>query len=367
MKNFFQLRTFLLLFLAIFTTHDISAQISEFKNYEGKWNSEPFGDPYSKESALETFTMINTISGDGKSLVVSRSFPEEDDYSVTITDKGNGKITAVDNMKDFKSGKNSEYIVNVNSTGSGSEIKLKKIESESLIYDILELRYSSADNTVTLLWDVTDVGGEVYNPASVIINPNPGVTIEQRRNGSQRPGNNGEMVDLCSWWQIVKFNRTDAGSTSLAVNTSDLSAEQKEVIDAHNFYRTEVKSDPIIWSDELAAFAQAWADHIAQTDCQLQHRPSDGQWRQKYGENIYMGSSLSLKAAVDAFGSEKSKYNGEALSGDNWYASGHYTQMIWNNTTKVGCGYAKCSNGNYIVVFNYDPPGNYMGETPYKK
>ncbi len=49
---------------------------------------------------------------------------------------------------------------------------------------------------------------------------------------------------------------------------------------------------------------------------------------------------------------------------------GHYTQLVWRDTERVGCGVANCNNvdgfgaGN-LWVCNYDPPGNYVGERPY--
>ena len=43
---------------------------------------------------------------------------------------------------------------------------------------------------------------------------------------------------------------------------------------------------------------------------------------------------------------------------------GHYTQVVWANTLSVGCGVAVCPTGT-IVVCNYAPPGNYVGEKPY--
>jgi hypothetical protein len=44
---------------------------------------------------------------------------------------------------------------------------------------------------------------------------------------------------------------------------------------------------------------------------------------------------------------------------------GHYTQIIWRNTTEVGCGMATCSNGSEIWVCNYNPPGNYLRQNAY--
>jgi hypothetical protein len=39
--------------------------------------------------------------------------------------------------------------------------------------------------------------------------------------------------------------------------------------------------------------------------------------------------------------------------------------MIWKNTKEIGVGIATCPAGGLIVVANYNPPGNFMGEFPY--
>ncbi|MBO4329990.1 MAG: hypothetical protein J5820_05070, partial [Rhodocyclaceae bacterium] len=54
---------------------------------------------------------------------------------------------------------------------------------------------------------------------------------------------------------------------------------------------------------------------------------------------------------------EKSIYNGEAIDNSNYLTFGHYTQMVWNTTTEIGCGYKVCS-GAIQMVCNYNPPGN---------
>ncbi|MQL74780.1 hypothetical protein Taro_007146 [Colocasia esculenta] len=43
----------------------------------------------------------------------------------------------------------------------------------------------------------------------------------------------------------------------------------------------------------------------------------------------------------------------------------HYTQVVWADTKRVGCGHAKCDNGVDIVVCNYDPSGNVGIQWPY--
>ena len=51
--------------------------------------------------------------------------------------------------------------------------------------------------------------------------------------------------------------------------------------------------------------------------------------------------------------------------------TGHFTQVVWKNTTKVGFGYGIAKEKyqgwdmiKTIVVANYGPPGNYMGDFP---
>ena len=40
--------------------------------------------------------------------------------------------------------------------------------------------------------------------------------------------------------------------------------------------------------------------------------------------------------------------------------TGHFTQVVWAATERVGCGVAQC-NGMDVWVCNYDPPGNLEG------
>src|SRR5947208_418304 len=62
-------------------------------------------------------------------------------------------------------------------------------------------------------------------------------------------------------------------------------AEAQALVDFHNDKRREVKVPGVEWSNEVAAFAQKWADHLAETGI-IEHRPREGEWKQKYGENI---------------------------------------------------------------------------------
>jgi pathogenesis-related protein 1 len=98
----------------------------------------------------------------------------------------------------------------------------------------------------------------------------------------------------------------------------------------------------------------------------MEHRPHSGKWKQKHGENLFMGSArhYGVTDAAAAWKNERSAYQGEAIDISTFYTYGHYTQLVWRNTKNVGCAKAEL-DGNIIIVCNYDPPGNIVGRTPY--
>jgi uncharacterized protein YkwD len=143
--------------------------------------------------------------------------------------------------------------------------------------------------------------------------------------------------------------------------------DAKTALDFHNQVRRDVGVAPLQWSKELAAYAQEWADHLAAKSCTMAHRPRTGEWAQQFGENIFWGSNntYSVKDACLSWYSEKKDFTGPVFTGNEASVVGHYTQMVWKSTTKVGIGVAQCSGGGIIIVANYDPPGNYLGENAF--
>ncbi len=140
----------------------------------------------------------------------------------------------------------------------------------------------------------------------------------------------------------------------------------KGMVDRHNFWRAKVGVDPLKWSDELASYAQVWANHLAESGCDMQHRPRTGEFSQKYGENIYWcsGMKASSQVVVDSWASELADFNAKRLECNEGKVCGHYTQIVWSSTQEVGCAMARCENQE-IWVCNYNPPGNWVGQKPY--
>lgn len=153
---------------------------------------------------------------------------------------------------------------------------------------------------------------------------------------------------------LASFQFYAADSKNPTIDTTSFVAQ-------HNYYRAKVGAPQIHWNDTLATYAQAWANKLALT-CEMKH--SNGQ----YGENIYWSSApKNEKDVVDRWASEEKYFNHKNptyIRGKS-SKSGHYSQVIWANSTQLGAGVANCKNGGQIWVCVYNPPGNVIGEKAY--
>ncbi|KAL6722170.1 hypothetical protein ACLMJK_001277 [Lecanora helva] len=118
----------------------------------------------------------------------------------------------------------------------------------------------------------------------------------------------------------------------------------------------------LIWDAHLTSEAEKWAKHLAQLNQGLKH--STGDQRPGQGENLFWYSSGGdLAGASQGWVNEQKSYHGEKIGEGNFEAYGHYTQVIWPSTTRVGLASAKSSNGGNFIVGRYSPPGNFSGES----
>ena len=150
--------------------------------------------------------------------------------------------------------------------------------------------------------------------------------------------------------------------TRAALPAPGLSPQDMQAITAHhNKVRADVGVAPLTWSVELAAYAQEWAEQLAISGCRMKHRSPN-----VHGENLFQGTfgAFTAEDAAKAWETEKKDYAGGVLNDANWAPAGHYTQMVWRQTTQLGCGQAICNN-TLIVACNYKPAGNLLGRKPY--
>lgn len=127
---------------------------------------------------------------------------------------------------------------------------------------------------------------------------------------------------------------------------------RKSILAAHNAHRAQHCAPPLEWSSELASVAESWAHKLARRGCPLEHSDT------AYGENLAAGTQGGFSPGdyVDLWYREIDKYR--FARGKFSMATGHFTQLVWRSTRRVGCALADCDNGLEVLVCNYDPAGN---------
>mmetsp|Transcript_32786 Transcript_32786/g.77626 ORF Transcript_32786/g.77626 Transcript_32786/m.77626 type:complete len:2229 (-) Transcript_32786:40-6726(-) len=177
--------------------------------------------------------------------------------------------------------------------------------------------------------------------------------------------------------------------TSPASNTINEAAIEG-YLKEHNAYRRDVGAQDLVWDEDIAEVAQLWADSLKDDNsCKMKHS-TDAERRALYTDakhaaaSAYSGENLAWAMAGSGspvysprkvsgmWASEKADYaygpSGADCTKPVNKAVGHYTQMVWAETQKIGCGVATCGPEKSTVwVCQYYPGGNYMNKLPFCK
>jgi hypothetical protein len=146
------------------------------------------------------------------------------------------------------------------------------------------------------------------------------------------------------------------------------------ITDAHNAVRAAVAGvaplPPLTWDPGLAAVAAAWAAQCRDQDANglVDHNPDRSAGSPVYvGENIYASTgTATAQGAVSGWASEAAFYTYATNTCAAGKVCGHYTQLVWRTTTRVGCAKQDCPSLalRSTIVCNYAPGGN-SGGLPY--
>lgn len=140
---------------------------------------------------------------------------------------------------------------------------------------------------------------------------------------------------------------------------------------AHNEVRSALGIPDLVWDPDLAAVAQSWAEQCVDDTSPIgliDHNAGRSDDYPGYvGENIYgSGGSATGPAAVSLWVGEESDYDYDTNTCAAGKVCGHYTQVVWRASERLGCGLYDCPGLTYgsSVVCNYSPGGN-SGGKPY--
>ncbi|TRZ26916.1 hypothetical protein HGM15179_000157 [Zosterops borbonicus] len=154
----------------------------------------------------------------------------------------------------------------------------------------------------------------------------------------------------------------------------------EDCVRAHNAFRSKVNPPAsnmfrMSWDAALAKTAKAWAkkcifDHNTYLEMPGKMHPTF----LHVGENIWTGTAriFSVDAALTSWFNEVSSY--DFRTNTCTHVCGHYTQVVWAESYKVGCAIHFCTTVENFprlsdaahFVCNYGPAGNYPRK-PYKE
>lgn len=140
-----------------------------------------------------------------------------------------------------------------------------------------------------------------------------------------------------------------------------------DMLAAHNAARRDVGLGPMVWSAALARDARKHASQMSRSRRFAHSNQLSGARPQ--GENLWMGTrnAYSFAEMAGSWVDEREQYAGgsisNAISDGTFSVIGHYTQIIWRGTTKVGCAVVSNADDDYLVC-RYFPAGNVMGKGP---
>jgi uncharacterized protein YkwD len=163
-----------------------------------------------------------------------------------------------------------------------------------------------------------------------------------------------------------------------ATNVADLAATATSF---HNTFRALNQAGSVTWDDEIAQYAYEGSNCT-----KWGHNMDVG--NKGYGQNVALNGSSNadafttesaLQAAIESWYSEELLYAKYSLYGQatpdtsaipDDQETGHFTAMVWKNTTMVGCSVQVCGpttavGGGLTVwntVCNYKSEGNIGGE-----
>ncbi|CAG9841212.1 unnamed protein product [Diabrotica balteata] len=200
----------------------------------------------------------------------------------------------------------------------------------------------------------------------------------------------GKTHTVCLRKDVNCGKGSTCGSNYRPIPLTD--ADRRFVLDVHNKLRNKVASGQetsgnqpsasnmkaVSYSKELETIAQCHTNNcvFAHDQCR---RTAPYSWvGQNIGSRSYSGSTGDYKTAsnltIYSWYSEVKDFNNSWVGSFGNYptskAVGHYTQVVWANTIKVGCAltfYTTTDNWNtYLMACNYAPGGNIVGQSVYE-
>jgi len=120
----------------------------------------------------------------------------------------------------------------------------------------------------------------------------------------------------------------------------------QRVLDHINMYRARHQAPPVTVDSTISSFSQSWSDNLAA------NRVFEHSRTKVYGENLArlsfpMNGTIAVIRALDMWYSEVKDY--DFLNSGFDFNAGHFTQLVWLATRKIGMGVSFASGWGTVI------------------
>lgn len=159
----------------------------------------------------------------------------------------------------------------------------------------------------------------------------------------------------------ISEDSIDSLLTDSSREDGDLDRFVNAILRYHNEYRKKHGAPELKLNKNLRSISQDWAETLARED-RFAYRPNSD-----YGENIYClwssdrNAKANPKNVCRSWYDEVKEFN-FGVEPKGMFKAGHFSQMVWKSSRELGVGVAKTKKGKVLVVCNYEPRGNVIGQ-----
>lgn len=171
------------------------------------------------------------------------------------------------------------------------------------------------------------------------------------------------IMTLCAPVAALLLANDQTAETDASPADQPSDVVEQTLLDEHNSERSVRNVPALVWDNRLEKEAREWAVTLADEGV-MYHSTYEG--RNKAGENLWAGSAgrFDPAAMMQAFLDERQYFSAgefpEVTKTGKWQDVGHYTQIIWASTERVGCAIETGEAFDFLVC-RYWPSGNMVG------
>lgn len=187
--------------------------------------------------------------------------------------------------------------------------------------------------------------------------------------------NPGQEIQILNYVEsvpaAVSVNYTNPYDPIALLSIGEIEQYRDEMLNQHNYLRSLHNTPPLVRDSYIDLTAQAYANILAMTcsNSLVHSLPT----QRVYSDSTVNGENLAFSTSQRLSGAQFSTlyydeinsydYNNPGFSS----GTGHFTQLIWKSSTKIGTGVQRCYNTvnkvEYLYVVNqYNSAGNVSGQ-----